>query len=339
MSKANLLAPELLDMHDRVNAPAGDSEGGEATDFGSRFRVGTLPGIERRRNRAETIGRTLAFACAALAIVITIAIISFIAIRGSSTFLVDGASIKEFLLGRRWMPERPESQGGPVLGAFPMFIGSLSVSFLAVLLSAPLGVIVAVFMVEIAPHWGQRILQPAIELLAGIPSVVYGYIGLSVLVPFIRNYFGGQGFSLLAGFLVLAVMILPTIISISVDSLKALPRQWKEASMALGATRWHTIFYVLVPAAKSGIVTGVVLGLARAFGEALAVQMVIGNTRQVPHSILDPITTLTSAITLDMGNTIMGTPWNNALWSMGLLLLIMSFLFIVFIRVAVKRMV
>lgn len=315
----------------------GDEKAGHFT-LGSRFRMTAVFGRTKERSRAEAFGRNLAFSCAALAIIITVAIIAFIAAKGLSTFLVNGASVKEFLFGRQWIPDRPVEQGGPLIGAFSMIVGSISVSLLAVVLGTPLGIMVAVFMTEIAPYWGQRILQPAIELLAGIPSVVYGYIGLSTLVPFIRNHFGGQGFSLLAGFLVLSVMILPTIISISSDSLRSLPRQWKEASVSLGATRWHTIFYVLLPAARAGILTGVVLGLARAFGEALAVQMVIGNTRQIPHSILDPIATLTSAITLDMGYTVMGTLWNNALWSMGLLLLTMSFLFIVIIRLVVKRM-
>ncbi|HHY39574.1 MAG TPA: phosphate ABC transporter permease subunit PstC [Clostridia bacterium] len=306
--------------------------------LGSRFWRAAVFGRERGRSRAENVGRGIAFMCAALAVLVTIAIIAFITIKGLSTFTVNDVSIKEFLLGRQWMPDRPAEQGGPLVGSFPMLAGSIYVSLFAVAVGAPLGIIVAVFMTEIAPVWGQRILQPAIELLAGIPSVVYGYIGLSTLVPFIRNHFGGHGFSLLAGFLVLSVMILPTIISVSSDSLRVLPRQWKEASVSLGATRWHTIFYVLLPAARAGILTGVVLGLARAFGEALAVQMVIGNTRQVPHSILDPICTLTSAITLDMGYTVMGTMWNNTLWSMGLLLLTVSFLFIVIIKVVVKRM-
>lgn len=286
---------------------------------------------------SEMAGKALAFLCAGLVIVLTGAIIYFIGSKGLSTFFINGVSIKEFLLGTQWWPDRPPEQGGPVVGSFPFILGSVIVSLLAVCLSAPLSIIVAVFMVEIAPAWGQRLIQPAIELLAGIPSVVYGYIGLSVLVPFIRNHFGGQGFSILAGFLVLSVMILPTIISVSTDSLRALPEQWKHAAVALGSTRWQTIRMVLVPAARSGIITGVVLGLARAFGEALAVQMVIGNVRQVPSSILDPVITLTSAITMDMGYTIMGSLWNNALWSMALILLIMSFFFILVIRLVSRR--
>lgn len=187
-------------------------------------------------------------------------------------------------------------------------------------------------MTEISPNIGKKLLQPAIEIFVGIPSVVYGWVGLSLLVPFIRKNIGGLGFSLLAGGLVLSIMIFPTIASVAADSLRALSGDYKEASYALGATRWQTIRRVLVPAAFPGILTGIVLGLARAFGEALAVQMVIGNAIRLPKSILDPTTNLTSIITMDMANTVMGTEWNNALWSMALLLLLLSFLFIIIIH-------
>ncbi|MDD4170014.1 MAG: phosphate ABC transporter permease subunit PstC [Desulfotomaculaceae bacterium] len=286
---------------------------------------------------SESLGRFLTTMAALIAIVSTITIVVFISLKGLSTFTTNGVSLKEFLFSTNWLPDRPLAEGGPQVGVLAFIIGSLVVSMLAVLVSAPLSIACAVFIVEIAPYWGQRFLQPAIELLAGIPSVVYGYIGLSVLVPFIRDNIGGLGFSVLAGFLVLSVMILPTIVSMLIDSLKSLPRDYKEASLALGSTRWQAIRLVLIPAARSGLVTGIVLGLARAFGEALAVQMVIGNTRVMPTSILDPVITLTSAITMDMGNTPMGSLWNNALWSMGLLLLIMSFIFILIVRYGVRR--
>ncbi|OPX90801.1 MAG: Phosphate transport system permease protein PstC [Pelotomaculum sp. PtaB.Bin013] len=285
----------------------------------------------------ELLGKSLATGAALIAIVSTVTIVVFISIKGLSTFTVYGVSVKEFLFSANWLPDRLPAEGGPQVGVLAFIFGSVIVSMLAVLLSGPLSITCAVFIVEIAPFWGQRFLQPAIELLAGIPSVVYGYIGLSVLVPFIRDNVGGLGFSVLAGFLVLSVMILPTIVSILTDSLKSLPREYKEAALALGSTRWQAIRLVLIPAARSGLVTGVVLGLARAFGEALAVQMVIGNTRKIPTSILDPVITLTSAITMDMGNTPMGSLWNNTLWSMGLFLLIMSFFFILVVRYGVRK--
>lgn len=288
-------------------------------------------------SRSEILGRILTTGAAALAIISTITIVAFISLKGLSTFVNDGVSVKDFLFSTNWLPDRALEDGGPQIGVLAFILGSVAVSMLAVLFSAPLSIACAVFIVEIAPFWGQRFLQPAIEILAGIPSVVYGYIGLSLLVPFIRNHLGGLGFSVLAGFLVLSVMVLPTIVSISIDSLKALPQEWKEAAYALGSTRWQAIRLVLIPAARSGLITGIVLGLARAFGEALAVQMVIGNTRKIPTSILDPVITLTSAITMDMGNTPMGSLWNNALWSMGLLLLLISCSFILIVRFVVRR--
>jgi phosphate transport system permease protein len=286
---------------------------------------------------SEFLGKWFSFACAGLVVFLTLSIIYFIAARGLTTFFADGVSIREFLLGTDWLPDRPPEQGGPLVGSFPFIAGSLTVSLLAVSISTPLSILVAVFVTEIAPGAGQRFIQPAVDMLAAIPSVVYGYIGLSVLVPLIRNNLGGQGFSILAGCLVLSVMILPTVTGVSADALRSLPEHWKQAALALGSTRWQTIRLVLLPAALPGIVTGVVLGLSRAFGEALAVQMVIGNVRKIPGSVLDPAITLTSAITMDMGYTVMGSLWNNALWSMALVLLAMSFLFIILIRLAGRR--
>ena len=290
------------------------------------------------RKYIDGISKWISFACAGLVIILTISIIYFIGSKGLATFFVDGISVKEFLFGTKWSPEPSAEQVNPLVGSLPLTLGSIIISLFAICISAPLSIVVAVFITEIAPGWGQRFIQPTIELLAGIPSVVYGYIGLSVLVPFIRNNFGGQGqgFSVMAGFLVLSVMILPTIISVATESLRSLPEQWKHAAYALGSTRWQTIRMVLIPGAKSGIITGVVLGLARAFGEALAVQMVIGNVRLIPTSILDPAITLTSAITMDMGYTVTGSLWNNALWSMALILLLISFFFILTIRMVSK---
>ncbi|KJR96610.1 MAG: phosphate ABC transporter permease [Peptococcaceae bacterium BRH_c4a] len=289
------------------------------------------------RKYTDRLSKWLSFACAGLVVILTVSILYFISSKGLATFFVNDVSIKEFLFGVRWSPEPSSEQVKPLVGSLPLTSGSIIISFLAACISAPLSILVAVFITEIAPGWGRKIIQPTIELLAGIPSVVYGYIGLSVLVPFIRNSIGGLGFSVLAGFLVLSVMILPTIISVSTESLRALPEQWKHASYALGATRWQTIRMVLIPAARPGLITGIVLGLARAFGEALAVQMVIGNVRKVPDSILDQTITLTSAITMDMGYTVMGSLWNNALWSMALMLLLISFFSILTIRLISKR--
>jgi phosphate transport system permease protein len=174
-------------------------------------------------------------------------------------------------------------------------------------------------------------------LFVGIPSVVYGWIGLSVLVPLIRNHLGGFGFSILSGGIVLSLMILPTITSVACDALKAVPNSYREAAYSLGATRWQVISKVFVPAAGPGILTGVVLAMGRAFGETLAVQMVIGNVPIIPKSLLDPGITLTTGITMDMVNTVNGSLWNSALWSMALVLLILSLFFMSIVKLIAKR--
>ncbi len=265
-------------------------------------------------------------------IILTLCLVVFIATKGLATFFNNHFSPIEFLFSTVWKPDRAPANGGPAIGALIFITGSVLVSMLALLMSTPFSVAVAIFMTEISPKLGKKLLQPAIEVFVGIPSVVYGWVGLSVLVPFIRVNLGGLGFSLLGGSLVLCIMIFPTIASVSADAIRAIPRDYYEASLALGATRWQTIRRVIIPSATPGILTGIVLGLARAFGEALAVQMVLGNTIRIPRSPLDSTINMTSIITMDMGNTAMGTVWNNALWSMALLLLIMSFLFIVLIH-------
>ncbi|WP_134685595.1 phosphate ABC transporter permease subunit PstC [Brevibacillus migulae] len=289
----------------------------------------------RNRNiyRENLFGRIVALICAALLILLVLSITYFIASKGLSTFFVDGVSIKEFLTGLKWDPEDEPAQ----FGVFPFILGSFLVTLLAAVIAAPLGIGAAIFMTEISPGFGKRVLKPVIELLVGIPSVVYGYVGLTLLVPFIREQFEVLGFSVLAGGCVLALMILPTITSVTTDAIEAVPQDLRNASLALGATRWQTIWNVVLHSALPGCLTAVVLGMARAFGEALAVQMVIGNTTKLPESILDPISTLTSGITLNMGNTIAGTPYNNALWSMALILLLMSFAFIMILRIMGRK--
>lgn len=290
----------------------------------------------KKQQRIEYMGRTITLVSASMLIVTLASLLYFIASKGLSTFLVDGLSLSNFF-STNWGPNVTPDQGGPFYGALAFIIGSFLVTILAALVSAPLGIGAAIFMTEIAPAWGRKVLQPVTELLVGIPSVVYGFIGLTVLVPFIRNHLGGQGFSLLAGVIVLSVMILPTITSIAVDTLQAIPKKLREASYALGATRWQTISRILVRTSLPGLMTGVVLGMARAFGEALAVQMVIGNSGTVPGSLLEPMSTLTSVITLNMGNTVQGSTYNNALWSMALILLLMTLFFILLIRVMTRR--
>lgn len=289
------------------------------------------------KRKLEQFGKTISFLAISLIVAVVIAIFYFVASKGLATFFVDKVKLSEFLFGTEWNPSSVNEQGQPLVGAMPMILGSFIVTFLSALIATPFAIGAAVFMTEISPKLGTKVLQPVIELLVGIPSVVYGFIGLTVVVPIIRNTFGGTGLGLLAGVFVLFVMILPTVTSMTVDALKAVPRHYREASLALGATRWQTIYKVVLRSAVPGILTAVVFGMARAFGEALAIQMVIGNASLMPHNLITPASTLTSVLTMGIGNTIMGTLQNNVLWSLALLLLLMSLFFNIITRMIGKK--
>jgi phosphate transport system permease protein len=202
---------------------------------------------------------------------------------------------RAFLLGERWVP----SQGS--YGILPMIVSSFWVTFGALALGIPLGLACTIFLCEWTPASVATVLRPAIHLLAAIPSVIYGFWGLVVLVPLVRNYLGGPGMSILSGSLILGFMILPTIISISEDSLKALPPTFKQGALALGATHWQTIWRVLIPAARSGIVASIILGMGRALGETMALIMILGNAVKMPSSFVDSARTLTTNIGIEMG--------------------------------------
>jgi phosphate ABC transporter permease protein PstC len=202
---------------------------------------------------------------------------------------------REFLLSGEWYPAEGK------FGVLPFIVGSLAVTAGAIVLALVFGLGCAIVLTQFCPRRLVTVLKPAIELLAGIPSVVYGFIGVVVLVPAIRDYLGGPGLSVLAASIVLGVMVLPTVTSISVDALRAVPKTYREGSIALGATQWQTTHMVLLRAARSGIVAAFILGMGRAIGETMAVIMVAGNTLDLPHSLLDPVRTLTSNIALEMG--------------------------------------
>ena len=227
--------------------------------------------------------------------------------------LIAKVGIVKFIFGLTWAPSQGE------YGIFPMIIGSLSVTLGAVVLGVPVAICCAIFLAEFAPSTLANVARPAIQLLAGIPSVVYGFWGLVFIVPAIRNYLGGPGVSILAGSIILAIMILPTVISISEVSLLALPPLYKEGSLALGATHWQTIRNTLIPAAKSGIVAAIILGIGRAVGETMAVIMVLGNAVALPSSILDPVRTLTTNIGIEMGYA--SGEHQQALFATGIVLL------------------
>ncbi len=275
--------------------------------------------------------RRVTFTAAALVVLLVGLLLAFVVKNGTEILTVTGASLGD-IFAPTWSPTATP----PVFGILPFVLGTLGVMVVAALIAAPLSIGLALFMAEVAPPWARAITRPAMEVFVGIPSVVYGFLGLTILVPFLAHNFRWLGFTVgfswFAGALVLALMILPTIASIAYDALLVVPAELRSASLALGTTRWQTIRHILLPAARGGLLTAVILGMMRAAGEALAVQMVIGNRPIIPTSLTAPMTTLTSQITLDMGNTVSGEPWNQVLWTMGLVLLIMSFSFVVIAR-------
>jgi len=233
------------------------------------------------------------FLIATSAISILVLITFFIFKEGFPLFLKKG--FFNIFFGTDWSPIEGK------FGVLPFILGSLWVTIGAMILGVPLALACSIFLIEFAPKKLRLWVKPAIELLAGIPSVVYGFIGVVILVPFIQIHFGGTGFSVLASSVVLAIMILPTVISISMDAFSAVPQSYREGSLALGATSWQTVYRVVVPAARSGVLTSIILGMGRAIGETMAVIMVAGNAVRIPDSLLAPVRTLTSNIALEMG--------------------------------------
>lgn len=246
-----------------------------------------------KRNINEFFIEKGLFITAIFSILVILIILFFIVLEAVPAFKEYG--FLQFLFGMEWVPNEGQ------YGVFSMIIGSIYVTFLALLMAVPLSLLCGIFMEEIAPHKVKLILKPVIQTLSGIPSVVYGFFGLTVLVPVIRQNFGGTGFSVFTAALISAVMILPTIISVSQDAIKSVPHEFKEAAFGIGSTHWQTIRHIIVPAALPGIVTAIILGVGRAIGETLAVIMVAGNVVQIPGSIFEPVRTLTTNIALEMG--------------------------------------
>jgi phosphate transport system permease protein len=239
-------------------------------------------------DRAAKVGVII---CGASSFVVLAAIIVFIFREGLPAFAQIG--FFQFLFGIEWRP------GSEQFGILPMLIGSMAVTIGSLILAVPLGVACAVLLAEVAPNGVRRLLRPAVELLVGIPSVIYGLVGMLIVVPTVRQI-GGTGYSVGAACIVLMAMVLPTIISISDDSIRAVPLKYKEGSLAMGATHWQTIWHVLIPAASSGIGAGIILGVGRAIGETMAMIMVIGNAVMIPTSPLNPARTLTGNIAVEI---------------------------------------
>lgn len=286
-----------------------------------------------KETRQEYWGKGLTYLAIGLIIILVVSIIGFVGAHGLATFFNDHVNVFHFLFSTDWDP----GEGKNHVGAAAMIVTSFAVTLLAALVATPFAISVALFMTEYSSKKGAGFLQSVIELLVGIPSVVYGFLGLTIIVPVVRKIFGGTGFGILSATLVLFVMVLPTITSLTVDALKNVPQHFRQASAALGATHWQTISKVVLRVATPRILTAVIFGMARAFGEALAVQMVIGNAVLMPYNLVSPSATLTSQLTSQMGNTVMGTLPNNALWSLALLLLIMALVFNVLVRLVGKK--
>lgn len=285
-----------------------------------------------RAHAQENIAKVVLFSASVFVIVAMAVVVLYLATEGTRLFFADHISPLAFLASPTFEPDSRAP------GALVFIVGSLAVTLFAICVGGPFGIAVGIFFSQLAPPRLASIMKPTIEILVGIPSVVYGWLGLTLLAPLIRTHLGSQtGFGLLTAAIVLSIMILPTVISLSEDALRSVHESLKEGSMALGATRWQTIFKVMLPAARSGLTVALILGIARAIGEALAVQMVIGNSAILPKGLLNPTATLTTEIVTDMGSAQQGSILQHSLFSMAFMLLLIAMALIVLVRLALKR--
>lgn len=266
----------------------------------------------------DAVMERLVLLCGGATIVIVVLICAFLLRDGLPTFR--HVTVGDFLFGREWYPLSDRFQ------ALALILGSMLVTAGAIVIAVPIGLAAAVYLAEVAPERVREVLKPTVEVLAGIPSVVIGFIGMVVLGPYIKGLFGlSTGLTALTGSVMLAFMAMPTIISISEDAIVAVPRDYREGALALGATPWEAISRVTVPAAKSGIIAAVMLGIGRAIGETMTVLMVTGNAAVIPSSLLQPVRTMTATIASEMGEVAQGTPHYHSLFAIGLVLFAMTF--------------
>lgn len=262
----------------------------------------------------------LIFLCGVASIIFVVLIFLFLLKEGLAVFKT--VSFGHFLSGRSWYPISEPAH----LGILPLLLGSLLVTLGAALISVPIGVACAIYIAEVAPAKIKEVLKAGIELLAAIPSVVLGFIGMVTLVPWIKRLFDiPTGLTALSGSVMLAFMAMPTIVSIAEDALYSVPRSYKEGAFALGATHWQTIRRVMLPAASSGMLAAVMLGLGRVIGETMAVMMITGNAARIPTSFLQPVRTLTATIAAEMGEAVVGSEHYFALFAIGIVLFVISF--------------
>jgi phosphate transport system permease protein len=288
----------------------------------------TLKLTSRSTYLKERFLRYLFLTCAFIAVLAVLFIFVFVGARGWPIFVKVG--LFPFLFGTDWAPTAKP----PSFGIFPMLFGSFAVMLGALVLGTPLAVGTAIFLSEVASPRVRAIVRPAVELLAGVPSVVYGFFGLLVLRPIIAAMSGTLGFGLLAGWIILAIMIVPTIAALSEDALRSISTGTREASYAMGATTWQTIYKVLVPSARFGILDAVILGMGRAIGETMAVLMVIGNAPVIPASIFAPFSTITTQIVIDMSYAT--GDHQTALFGMAIVLLVISMAFVAAVRLVAR---
>jgi phosphate transport system permease protein len=276
---------------------------------------------KKRRDIKEAAIKAFFFTCGILAVFVLVGI--FLTLLATAVPAFREIRLSEFLGNTHWDPTSPEKAE---YGLLSMIVSTLLVTVGALLLAVPIGIGVAAYLSDVA-HWRVReILKPIVEILAGIPSVVVGFLGMVLFGPFLAKVFHtGNGLNALNGSILLAIMALPTIISISEDSLNAVPRTYAEASLALGASRWQTLFRVKLPAALSGIVAATMLGMGRAIGETMTVLMATGNARSFPHGLLDSVRTMTANIAIELGEVPYYTTHYYALFAIGLVLFIMTF--------------
>ena len=295
---------------------------------------GAAPGQKRNgREAMEWFFHLLFLLCGVVAVAFVLFISIYLIISGLPAIREIG--LVKFLLGKTWAPTATTVE--PSFGILPFILTSVYGTAGAVVLGVPIGLMTAIFLAKVAPPKAARVIKTAVELLAGIPSVVYGLVGMIVLVPAIRELFGlSSGACLLAAIIVLAIMILPSIINVSETALRAVPREYEEASLALGATEIETYFRVSLPAAVSGGATAVVLGVGRAIGEAMAIIMVAGNVANMPD-LFTSVRFLTTAIASEMSYAAYGSLQRNALYSIGLVLFLFIMLINVLLNVFIKR--
>lgn len=281
------------------------------------------------KNQYESIFKMIMFFGGVILIVCILLVIAFVSYEGIDFFRF--YNFIKFIFGEKWSPTFNK------FGILPMIISSLLITFCSLAFAIPIAISTAIYLAELSNKFVATFLRPVIQILAGIPSVVYGFFGIKVIVPIIREKMGGSGFSILASSIVLGIMILPIIINISEVAIKSVPYGFKEASFALGATHWQTISRVILPSCKNGIISSIILAMGRAIGETMAVIMVCGNSPKIPKSILDQSRTLTSNIAIEMGYA--SGMHSQALFATGFILLIIILILSTFAQVIVRKKV